>query len=84
MVSPWCPLCLVQGVEGWSALLRTRAEVFPYLRKQLVAFAATHGERVLTTPGNPVRWDGKSTHAVVRGLSAAAWCVCIGSVLAGV
>ena len=43
-----------QGIKGWSDLLKTRAEVFPYLKEKLIAFATAHGERVLTTPRNPV------------------------------
>lgn len=35
-------------------VLHQREEVLPYLRQQLTALAARHGERLLDTPGNPI------------------------------
>ncbi|PNW76101.1 hypothetical protein CHLRE_12g547750v5 [Chlamydomonas reinhardtii] len=42
------------GAAGWRKVLHQREEVLPYLRQQLTALAARHGERLLDTPGNPI------------------------------
>ncbi len=63
--------CAGQGVEGWTALLKQRAQVFPYLKEKLQEFAAAHGERVLVTAKNPVRWYLR-THTLNVKVPAAA------------
>ena len=42
------------GGSGWRAALRSREEIFPYLRDQLSRVAQEHGERLLHTPDNPI------------------------------
>ena len=75
-----CVHVCAQGVEGWTALLKTRAEVFPYLRKKLVEFAAAHGERVMSTPGNPVRALSPACPCLCN-VKCACLCVCVACVV---
>lgn len=42
------------GAAGWIKLLSDREQLFEYLKGQLTAVAAVRGERVLSTPGNPI------------------------------
>lgn len=42
------------GEEGWDRVRREREDVFPHLRDRLAACAERNGERVLSTPGNPI------------------------------
>lgn len=44
-----------QGVRGWTGLLKQRKDVFLYLKEKLEQFCLVYGERVLSSPGNPVR-----------------------------
>eukprot|EP00198_Chlamydomonas_reinhardtii_P004643 XP_001693979.1 selenocysteine synthase [Chlamydomonas reinhardtii] len=58
------------GAAGWRKVLHQREEVLPYLRQQLTALAARHGERLLDTPGNPI--STALTLDTLAGTSAAA------------
>eukprot|EP00798_Chlamydomonas_sp_ICE-L_P014522 gene14522-20553_t len=42
------------GAKGWRQELKQREELYPYLKDKLQHLAASLGERVLETPGNPI------------------------------
>jgi hypothetical protein len=58
---------LYWGVTGWTEKLQQREDLFEYLKEKLAAAAAEVGERVLSTPGNPI-----SLGMTLDGLAAAA------------
>jgi O-phospho-L-seryl-tRNASec:L-selenocysteinyl-tRNA synthase len=45
---------LTLGREGYQHLLQQRKDAYVYLQEKLAAVAAAHGERVLSTRGNPI------------------------------
>lgn len=55
------------GAAGWARVLQQREELYDYLSEQLGQAAAQLGERVLSTPGNPI-----SLGMTLDGLAAAA------------
>jgi len=42
------------GASGWKQLLEDRETVYTYMVEKMTVVAEKHGERVLTTPGNPI------------------------------
>ena len=42
------------GADGWRAALAAREALYGYAAAALSEWAATHGERLLRTPGNPI------------------------------
>ncbi|GMH40742.1 hypothetical protein BSKO_08646 [Bryopsis sp. KO-2023] len=42
------------GVSGWKKVLEERATVYEYMKSSLEGFAEEMGERVLSTPNNPI------------------------------
>lgn len=42
------------GVDGYKKLMRDRKENYAYLKRQLTDCAERHGEKVLSTPNNPI------------------------------
>jgi O-phospho-L-seryl-tRNASec:L-selenocysteinyl-tRNA synthase len=70
------------GGSGWRAVLRSREELFPYLREQLSRVAQEHGERLLHTPDNPISLGiTLSTLAPAAGQSPAEAVSSFGSML---
>uniref|UniRef100_A0A383VZ09 O-phosphoseryl-tRNA(Sec) selenium transferase n=1 Tax=Tetradesmus obliquus TaxID=3088 RepID=A0A383VZ09_TETOB len=55
------------GAVGWARVLQQREDLYGYLSEQLAQAAAQLGERVLSTPGNPI-----SLGMTLDGLAAAA------------
>ncbi|WIA16718.1 hypothetical protein OEZ85_013372 [Tetradesmus obliquus] len=55
------------GTVGWARVLQQREDLYGYLSEQLAQAAAQLGERVLSTPGNPI-----SLGMTLDGLAAAA------------
>lgn len=52
--SPICASVCLQGVSGWRSLLAQRKDVAVYLRDRICEVAASNGERVLLSRGNPI------------------------------